>query len=295
VSAGAALNATRSYIGGTESHFVPNQNINNSALITGAGSSWNNSGDLIVGATGAGNQLDITDAGVVRNQAGYLGFYGSSGNNAVLVSGSNSRWTNSQDLFIGYSSSGNTLVVTNGAEVHCGNAWVGYQGSQINSALIDGPKTAWRVNGGLRVGNAGSFNKVLIAGGARVDSLSGLIDSGGGARSNLVVVSGAQSIWSNKGSLTIGANGSLNHLFIDSGATVVTDGLGVGNLNSSLSNLVVIAGGRLIVTNSADPRERAETLALGADGYFVKPYHLTPFMQLGALIKDVAFGHEAES
>jgi len=51
----------------------------------------------------------------------------------------------------------------------------------------------------------------------------------------------------------------------------------------------------VIVTNSADPRERAETLALGADGYFVKPYHLTPFMQLGALIKDVAFGHEAES
>ena len=49
----------------------------------------------------------------------------------------------------------------------------------------------------------------------------------------------------------------------------------------------------VIVTNSADPRERAETLALGADGYFVKPYHLTPFMQLGELIKTMAFGHAA--
>jgi CheY-like chemotaxis protein len=47
----------------------------------------------------------------------------------------------------------------------------------------------------------------------------------------------------------------------------------------------------VIVTGSADPRARAETLALGADGYFVKPFHLTPFMQLGELIKDVAFGH----
>ena len=44
----------------------------------------------------------------------------------------------------------------------------------------------------------------------------------------------------------------------------------------------------VIVTSSADPRDRAETLALGADGYFVKPFHLTPFMQLGDLIKDVA-------
>lgn len=34
----------------------------------------------------------------------------------------------------------------------------------------------------------------------------------------------------------------------------------------------------VIVTGSADPRERAETLALGADGYFVKPFHLTPFI-----------------
>ena len=46
----------------------------------------------------------------------------------------------------------------------------------------------------------------------------------------------------------------------------------------------------VIVTGSADPRERAETLALGADGYFVKPFQLTPFMQLGDLIKHVAFG-----
>src|SRR5207245_8309146 len=50
----------------------------------------------------------------------------------------------------------------------------------------------------------------------------------------------------------------------------------------------------LIVTSSADPRDRAETLALGAGGYLVKPFHLTPFMQLGDLIKDVAFGHAAE-
>jgi len=46
----------------------------------------------------------------------------------------------------------------------------------------------------------------------------------------------------------------------------------------------------VIVTSSANPADRRETLALGADAYFVKPYHLQEFMQLGDLIKGLAFG-----
>jgi len=46
----------------------------------------------------------------------------------------------------------------------------------------------------------------------------------------------------------------------------------------------------VIVTSSSNPADRRETLALGADAYFVKPYHLTEFMQLGDLIKRMAFG-----
>jgi CheY-like chemotaxis protein len=50
----------------------------------------------------------------------------------------------------------------------------------------------------------------------------------------------------------------------------------------------------VVVTGSADPRERVETLALGSDAFFTKPFHLTPFMQLGDIIKNMAFGHAAE-
>jgi len=46
----------------------------------------------------------------------------------------------------------------------------------------------------------------------------------------------------------------------------------------------------VIVTSSTNPADRRETLALGADAYFVKPYHLDEFMRLGDLIKRVAFG-----
>ena len=51
----------------------------------------------------------------------------------------------------------------------------------------------------------------------------------------------------------------------------------------------------VVVTSSSNPTDRRETLALGADAYFVKPYHLNEFMQLGEVIKHVAFGNPPSS
>jgi CheY-like chemotaxis protein len=47
----------------------------------------------------------------------------------------------------------------------------------------------------------------------------------------------------------------------------------------------------VVVTSSQHSADQHETLALGADAYFVKPYHLNEFMQLGDVIKHVAFGN----
>jgi CheY-like chemotaxis protein len=51
----------------------------------------------------------------------------------------------------------------------------------------------------------------------------------------------------------------------------------------------------VIVTGSTNPTDRRETLALGADAYFAKPNHLNEFMQLGDLIKHLAFGNPPPS
>jgi CheY-like chemotaxis protein len=45
----------------------------------------------------------------------------------------------------------------------------------------------------------------------------------------------------------------------------------------------------VVVTSSTNPTDRRETLAMGADAYFVKPYHLNEFMALGNLIKHLVF------
>ena len=47
----------------------------------------------------------------------------------------------------------------------------------------------------------------------------------------------------------------------------------------------------VIVASSNNPADRRETLRMGADAYFVKPFHLNEFMQLGHLIKHLAFDH----
>ena len=47
----------------------------------------------------------------------------------------------------------------------------------------------------------------------------------------------------------------------------------------------------VVVTGSYNPADRRDTLNLGADAYFVKPSQLHEFMQLGQLVKDLAFGN----
>jgi DNA-binding response OmpR family regulator len=46
----------------------------------------------------------------------------------------------------------------------------------------------------------------------------------------------------------------------------------------------------VIVTSSTKPTDRWETLALGADSYFVKPSDLHEFLWLGEVMKHLVFG-----
>ena len=46
----------------------------------------------------------------------------------------------------------------------------------------------------------------------------------------------------------------------------------------------------VIVTSSTNPADQQETLALGADAYFVKPYHLHEFLWLGEVMKHLVSG-----
>ncbi|MGA1149317.1 MAG: beta strand repeat-containing protein, partial [Ilumatobacteraceae bacterium] len=74
--------------------------------------------NIIVGYEGSGNNMVITNGGSVANTYGAIGFTNTASNNSVLVTGSNSLWTNASVLYVGgLGGSGNSLVISNGGMV----------------------------------------------------------------------------------------------------------------------------------------------------------------------------------
>ena len=100
----------------------------NSIVVTGTGSSLGVGNALVGTADGAGNTgntLEVSAGGSLTS----LSTYFSGSTNSVLVTGSCSTWTNSSDMFVGtagsrtaFSSTGNSLMISNGGTVASGGA-----------------------------------------------------------------------------------------------------------------------------------------------------------------------------
>ncbi len=123
---------------------------NNVVLVTGSGSVWSSS-SLYLGYYGASNQLTIANDGQVTNGFASLGFYSSGSNNSALVTGAGSIWSN-QSLYIGFSSPGNQLTVSNIGSVFANPLVLAQNAGSSGTLTLDGGT----VNvGGLIITNAG--------------------------------------------------------------------------------------------------------------------------------------------
>lgn len=102
---------------------------NNKATITGAGSLWQNDGQLIVGDYGTGGLLEVLDGAKatsgdtwIGKQAVVVGGSVSGSNNGILVDGLNSRWESSGSVTIGLQgNSGNNLTLLDEGLAKLGN------------------------------------------------------------------------------------------------------------------------------------------------------------------------------
>ena len=246
--------------------------LNNSVVVTGAGSIWSNSLDLFVGFAGQGNNMVISNGGTVINVGGTIGNYYLSSNNSVLITGAGSTWGNSSDLYVGCSGSGNAMVISNGGQVSVAGSnygmAIGFEStSSSNSVLVTGTNadgTASYLSDAmdLFVGYAGSSNAMTIKGGGQVGSANGWIGYGNSASSNSVLVSDAGSLWHVTGDLFIGGDGSGNSLVISNGSLVSvigsTNGVVIGLNSESSNNSVLVTG--------TDGNGNASTLSI-ATGY----------------------------
>src|SRR5208282_2995496 len=160
---GGVLSNADGYVG-----YLPVSNTN-FVMVTGAGSAWTNA-FMYFGYSGGGNTMIISNAGSVVEigQATYVAYNTSSSSNRVLVVGTNSIWNCAGHFFLGYSGSGNSLVISNGGQVVNGIAYVGeLSTSSNNSALITGPNSVWNSSTCL-IGDSGSNNRLVINKGGRV-------------------------------------------------------------------------------------------------------------------------------
>lgn len=181
--------------------------------VTGAGSAWNNSGDLWVGYDGTGT-LNVTNGGLLASTTGSLGVSaGSIGN--VVVSGGGSSWQNGGRIALGLGGTGN-LRIEAGAAVSSDDAIVGE--SALGNALITGAGSSWSNMGQLTVGSYAA-GTLRIEDGATVTSNQGYVGAGPGSDGS-VLVTGAGSNWQVSAYNIIVGHNATGSLAIENGGLV---------------------------------------------------------------------------
>jgi len=203
-----------------------------------------------VGYYGSDCQLVVSDGASLRSSFFFLGFNLSGSNTLGVISGNGSVWTNTIDAWIGYSSHGNRLIITNGGRLRSGRTYIGYTlgSGDGNSALVTGRNSVWTNTGDLYVGGGGSGNQLTVEFGARVDNQIGYIGFGVFQSNNLASVNGIGSLWKNSG-LIIGYSGTGHQLSIN-GGTVIATNLIVGRSSTAANSALSLNNGLLTVTNT---------------------------------------------
>jgi T5SS/PEP-CTERM-associated repeat protein len=154
------------------------------------------------------------------------------------------------DLYAGYSTFGNSIVITNGGSVVNDEGCIGYDSSATsNMVWVTGSGSVWSNKSSLSVGFFGGANTLSITGGGRVENLNGYIGRNGPSTGNAVSVTGGDSAWNCAGELRIGLLGNGNILSITGGGRVhAADGIFLGN---SSGNAVTVSGAGSACTNNS--------------------------------------------
>jgi fibronectin-binding autotransporter adhesin len=225
------------------------------AMITGAGSTLVNSSGLSVGVNGT---MAISLGGFVQNTDAVVS------GGTVTVSDFNSRWNNTQELFL--SGIGSQLTITNGGRVDSTNGYVGFADAghatvgDANPGILVSQWIMAGLNGGtLAVGASklavpGSGTLDILTNG-RVQNIEGLVATGANSTGQ-VTLSSPSAQWLNSGALTVGQGGD--------GTLHIAAGV-VQNVNATVGDKAGSAG-TVIVDGQDSQWISSGELSIGRDG-----------------------------
>jgi len=193
---------------------------NNLAIANGTNTLWL-ANRLTVGSAGDFNTLAIEDGANVFASSLLSGGQGGVGN-LTRVSGRGSRLslTNGLDL-----STGNFLLITNGARVESGSGVVGSYGSS-NSAMIS--EGTWSNVTSVIIGSQSADNVLRVSDIGRVYASNVVVGGADNADRNRVEISGKGTTLRALNDVTVGSWGDTNDLIVMNGASVSAGQLHVG-------------------------------------------------------------------
>jgi len=211
-----------------------------SVTLTGDGSSWTNSGQIIVGNSG-NSTLNILAGGDMTSGATFVGRHSTS---TAKVNGAGSTWTTGSLALGGDSAdpgvAGNgTLLVTNGGSVSSSLAKLGLNNGDSGTATITGSGSDWNINGVLSVGFNGT-GTLTATDSARFETTWGLIGHNASSNGSVTISNGA--LWTDSGYLYVGNEGT-GTLTISGGGKVVSGQGYVGTTGTSTGTATVTGTG----------------------------------------------------
>ncbi|MCL1633223.1 autotransporter domain-containing protein [Luteimonas sp. SX5] len=146
--------------------------------IDGAGSQWNMSGPLAIGAEGRG-RLEVGNQGAVEAGATVLGSH-AGGVGELLVDGAGSRLNNSDLIVVGQLGQG-SAIVRNSATVSSNLAVIGDSRGSRGEVTVEGDGSSWTSLGNTVVGNDGRGELTVTDGGRATSAQSMLLAQGAGS------------------------------------------------------------------------------------------------------------------
>jgi T5SS/PEP-CTERM-associated repeat protein len=213
---------------------------NNSIVVTGRGTSWNITNDLWVGNQGDGNTFKVQGGAAVTNNNGYVGFYvdgPSADSNAVVVSGTDSKWVNLNTLRLGAenvtSNTGNRISVYDGGTIVASNLVI--KGNNNNFYL--GSAGTLELENGIDVSQDGftwgTNSHLSLAG-----ELTGTEGSLSGSRE--LTLRTSNGVWQAGENLAVGGD-ERGSLMLTNGAAVYVGDAGDADVGAVDGGLIVAA------------------------------------------------------
>lgn len=200
--------------------------------------------DLYVGSNSSEVNTSFTFGTNTYNNT-YVGYLAGDSNNILQVSdpigfSGQSVLTNSQNSYVGFEGSANSLVVTNRGITLDANGYVGYETNSSNNSVII--QSVWSNTSTLSIGSGGNSNNMQITLGGYVSDSNGIVGDAITSSNNSALISFSNSVWVNTASLIIGNNGSSNSLSIIAGGYFVASTLIVGKSGSGNSVMISNTG-----------------------------------------------------